>query len=68
MNEYERQRGIAESTKKMYPPGTRIELISMKDPYAPVTSGTSGTVKVVDDMATIHTNWDNGNSLGIVPG
>ncbi|MGN0501706.1 MAG: DUF4314 domain-containing protein, partial [Ruminococcus sp.] len=27
---------MAESTKKLYPPGTRIELISMKDPYAPV--------------------------------
>ena len=39
MNKYERQRRIAESTKKLYPPGTRIELISMYDPYAPVTSG-----------------------------
>ena len=67
MNEYERQRRIAESTKIMYPPGTRIELISMSDPYAPVPSGTRGTVKIVDDMATIHTNWDNGRSLGVVP-
>lgn len=44
MNEYERQRRISESTKKLYPPGTRIELISMNDPYAPVTSGTRGTL------------------------
>ena len=36
MNEYERQCKMAESTKKLYPPGTRIELINMKDPYAPV--------------------------------
>lgn len=34
MNEYERQRRIAESTKKLYPPGTRIELIHMNDPHA----------------------------------
>ena len=40
LNEYERQRKMAESTKKLYPPGTRIELINMKDPYAPVPSGT----------------------------
>ena len=53
MNEYERQRRIAESTKKLYPPGTRIELISMKDPYAPVPAGTRGTVKFVDSMGTI---------------
>lgn len=66
MNEYERQRRIAESTKKMYPPGTRIELISMKDPYAPVPAGTRGTVKFVDSMGTIFPEWDNGRSLGVV--
>ena len=68
LNEYERQRRIAESTKKLYPPGTRIDLISMKEPYAPVTSGTRGTVKFVDSMGTIFPEWDNGRTLGIVPG
>lgn len=68
MNEYERQRRIAEKTKDMYPPGTRIELISMKDPYAPVTAGTRGTIKFVDSMGTIFPEWDNGRSLGVVPG
>ena len=67
MNEYERQRRIAESTKKLYLPGTRIELISMKDPYAPVPAGTRGTVKFVDSMGTIFTECDNGRSLGVVP-
>lgn len=68
MNEYERQRRIAESTKKLYPSGTRIELISMNDPYAPVTSGTRGTVKFVDSLGTIFPEWDNGRTLGVVPG
>lgn len=68
MNEYERQRRISESTKKLYPPGTRIELISMNDPYAPVTSGTRGTVKFVDSLGTIFPEWDNGRTLGVVPG
>ena len=68
MNEYKRQRRIAESTKKLYPSGTRIELISMKDPYAPVPSGTRGTVNFVDSMGTIFPEWDNGRSLGVVPG
>lgn len=68
MNEYERQRRMAESTKKLYPLGTRIELISMKDPYAPVTSGTRGTVKFVDSMGTIFPEWDNGRTLVVVPG
>ena len=68
MNEYERQRRIAESTKKLYPPGTRIELINMKDRYAPVTSGTRGTEKFVDSMGTIFPEWDNNRTIGIVPG
>lgn len=68
MNEYERQRIIAESTKKLYPPGTRIELLSMSDSYAPVPAGTRGTVKFVDSMGTIFPEWDNGRSLGVVPG
>ncbi len=68
LNEYERQRKRAESIKQMYPPGTRIELICMKDPYSPVPSGTRGTVRAVDDMGTIFPDWDNGRSLGVVPG
>lgn len=68
MNEYERQRRIAENTKKLFPPGTRIELISMKDPYDPVPASTRGTVKFVDSMGTIFSEWDNGRSLGVVHG
>ena len=67
LKEYERQRRIAESTKKLYPPGTRIELLSMSNSYAPVPSGTRGTVKFVDSMGTIFPEWDNGRSLGVVP-
>ncbi len=68
MNEYERQRRRAESVKQMYLLGTRIELICMNDPLAPVPSGTRGTVKAVDEMGTIFPEWDNGRSLGVVPG
>ena len=68
MNEYKRQRRIAESTKKLYPLGTRIELISMKDPYATVPAGTRGTVKFVDSIGTIFPEWDNNRTIGIVPG
>ena len=68
LNEYERQRRISESTKKLYPPGTRIELLSMSDSYAPVPSGTRDTVKFVDSMGTIFPEWDNNRTIGIVPG
>lgn len=63
MNEYERLRRLAGRHRETYPPGTRLELIDMNDPYAPVPSGTRGTVKYIDDMAQIHMEWDNGRTL-----
>lgn len=68
MNEYERLRRMAQSTKAAYPVGTRLELISMDDPYAPVPPGTRGTVQYVDDIGQIGIKWDNGSSLSLIPG
>jgi len=48
--------------------GKRIELISTSDPYTELKSGDLGTVDFVDDLDTIHVNWDNGSQLGLVPG
>ena len=56
-----------ERLKEQYPPGTRIELIEMNDPYSPVSSGTQGTVVLVDDGGTLHMKWDNDRTLGIIP-
>ena len=39
-----------------------------KEAYPPVESGTRGTVRVVDDIGTLHCDFDNGRSLGVVPG
>lgn len=68
MNEWERLRRQAQRIKESYPPGTRVMLLSMEDPWAPVPSGTKGTVEVVDDIGQIHMKWDNGRSLALVPG
>lgn len=65
MNEYERLRRQAIVLRDMYPPGSRVECLYMNDPFAPVPSGTKGTVFHVDDMAQIHVNWDNGSSLAL---
>jgi hypothetical protein len=51
--------------RSKYPTGTRVELLHMEDPY-PVPPGTKGRVTEVDDIATIHVQWDNGSSLGVV--
>ncbi len=68
MNEYERLRRSAERMKGTYPPGTRIQLDHMEDPWAPVPPGTRGTVQFVDDIGQIGMKWDNGRTLSLVPG
>jgi hypothetical protein len=48
--------------------GKRIELIYTSDPYTNLKPGDRGTADFVDDMGTIHVNWDNGSTLGLVTG
>ena len=54
--------------KEQYPPGTRIRLNSMKDPYHPILPGTEGEVDFVDDEGQIFMKWDNGRTLPLAPG
>ncbi|HHV75604.1 MAG TPA: DUF4314 domain-containing protein [Thermoanaerobacterium sp.] len=54
--------------KEQYPGGTRIRLMRMDDPYAPIFPGTEGTVDFVDDIGTLHCIFDNGRTLGVIPG
>lgn len=68
MNEFDRMRRDAEINKRLYPPGTRIELIKMNDPYAPVEPLTTGTVVAVDDSGSLIMKWDNGRTLSVIPG
>ncbi len=60
-------RATVEYLKEMYPVGTRVELLRMEDPQAPPI-GTKGTVKGVDDTASILVRWDNGSGLNVVYG
>ena len=63
----EEQRRAA-MTSLNYPPGTRLELISMgKDPD-PVPPGTRGTVERVNSYGDIEMSWDNGRTLSLIPG
>ena len=68
MNEWDRLHRQAQRYKEAYPPGTRIMLLGMENDPNPVESGTRGTVRVVDDIGTLHCDFDNGRSLGVVPG
>ena len=41
MNEWERNERMAKRYRADYPPGTRLLLLHMNDPFAPVPEGTS---------------------------
>ena len=64
--DYSRKR--IESIKQRYPEGTRICIDSMGDDPRPIESGTKGTVIWVDDIGTVHCNFDNGRRLGLIVG
>ena len=61
-------RNLVQRMKDTYPPGTRIELDFMGDDPRPIAPGTKETVRIVDDMGTVHCDFDNGRRLGLVPG
>ena len=52
--------------REKYPAGTVLELDYMDDVQAPPKESRM-TVTYVDDMGTIHGNWNNGSTIGLVP-
>ena len=59
---------LVQRMKEKYPPGSRIVLDYMGDDPRPIEPGTKGTVRMVDDIGTVHCDFDNGRRLGLVPG
>ena len=68
MNEFERLHRQAEIYKEQYPHGTRILLISMGTDIHRIQDNTRATVDHVDDLGTLHCNFDNGRRFGVIPG
>jgi len=53
--------------RKRYPKGTRIELISIVDPFTSLRSGDQGVVDYVDDAGQLSMIWDSGSHLSLIP-
>ncbi len=60
-------RATVERVRAEYPPGTKVELLSMDDAQAPPV-GTIGEGLAVDDAASIIMRWQNGSGLNVLFG
>lgn len=60
---------VVKHLREQFPKGTRVELVSMNDPYnRKLKPGDQGTVNFVDDIGTIFVDWDCGSGLGVAYG
>ena len=57
---------LLKQLKEYYKPGSRVKLIQMRDAYTDLRQGDRGTVSFVDDIGSIHVNWDTGGSLAVL--
>jgi len=48
--------------------GRRVQLEHTDDEYTDLVPGDRGTVRFVDDLGTVHVEWDTGSTLGLIPG
>lgn len=62
------QRKLVESMREQYPPGTRVEVISLCNEEEHLRPGMKGTVVGVDDQPALLVHWDNGSSLSLLIG
>ena len=62
------QKKLVESMREKYPPGTRVEVISLCNEEEHLKPGMKGTVVGVDDQPALLVHWDNGSSLSLLIG
>ena len=57
-----------EALREKYPPGCRVELVKMDDPFREMPPGLQGVVTGIDDSGSSHVDWQNGSSLAVIFG
>ena len=62
------QRDYVAHMREKYPPGTRVEVVSLGNEEEHLKPGTKGTVVGVDDQPALLVHWDNGSSLSLLIG
>lgn len=50
------------------PTPMRVRLIRTTDEHTRLSPGAEGTIIGVDKLGTLHVRWDDGSTLGLLPG
>lgn len=53
-------------TKNDWLVGKRVRLVRTNDIHTMLSRGDLGTVRFIDDFGTVHVDWDDGGSLGMI--
>jgi hypothetical protein len=48
--------------------GDTVRLVWTSDEFTRLVPGARGRVSFVDDLGTVHVEWEDGSTLGLVPG
>ena len=59
---------VLKKLREDYPPGCKVELVRMCDPYRDMPTGMQGKVLFVDDAGSVHVAWANGSTLAALHG
>ena len=57
-----------EHLREKHPEGSRVQLVTLNDPYSKLKPGECGVLRFIDSMGTYFVDWDSGSGLGLVPG
>ena len=59
---------ILKQLREDYPPGTKVVLDEMNDPYRDMPAGMTGEILFIDDAGCAHIAWANGSTLAAIHG
>ena len=59
---------VLKQLREKYPPGTKVILDEMNDPYRNMPAGMTGEILFIDDAGGAHIAWANGSTLAAIHG
>ena len=59
---------VLKQLREDYPPGTKVILDEMCDPYREMPTGLKGEIMFIDDTGSAHIAWENNSTLACIHG